>query len=305
MKIRTLSAAVVLFAVGIPAVADSLRVDGFQHRDVTILGVKDGILLVKMGTGERSFDLSVVDQIELTGQQDFNRAELSRGQPEQAAAFYEASQARNRLAAELAEKRAAQLEAKARAKAGEAGGKTPEKAGGAGANFFDVAFQGKKVVYVLDHSGSMLDNFDFLRQEAIRAVGSLPEDSQFNVLMVSEAAAVVYAKPQAGGAKAVKDFSAKMAGYRAQGSNDDLLKPFQEAFEKAFTMKPDAIYFLTDGHFDPRLGAVIDKLNADKRVRINTLAFVNKEPSYEAQLKAIAKQHGGVYKFVSEKDLGR
>jgi hypothetical protein len=46
-------------------------------------------------------------------------------------------------------------------------------------------------------------------------------------------------------------------------------------------------------------------LNKNKKVRVNTLAFVNPDPSYEDQLKEMAKKNGGVFKFVAEKDLGK
>jgi hypothetical protein len=172
-------------------------------------------------------------------------------------------------------------------------------------SFFGNGGRGMKIVYILDHSGSMLDNFDFLRQEAIRSVGKLIPVQKFSVVMVSEVAVTIYPTLQNATPTIQRDFATKLGTFRAQGQNDDLLEPFQEAFEKAFAMKPDLIYFLTDGHFDPRLTAVVDKLNVGKRVQVNTLAFINKEPSYEDQLKDMAKSNKGSYKFVSEKDLGK
>jgi hypothetical protein len=136
-------------------------------------------------------------------------------------------------------------------------------------------------------------------------VGKLIPVQKFSVVMVSEQAVTIYPSLQNATPTIQRDFATKLGTFRAQGQNDDLLEPFQEAFEKAFAMKPDLIYFLTDGHFDPRLTAVVDKLNVGKRVQVNTLAFINKEPSYEDQLKDMAKSNKGSYKFVSEKDLGK
>jgi hypothetical protein len=123
--------------------------------------------------------------------------------------------------------------------------------------------------------------------------------------MVSEQAVTLYPALQDATQTNQRDFATKLGTFRAQGQNDDLLEPFQEAFEKAFALKADTIYFLTDGHFDARLTKIVAKLNADKRVHVNTLAFINKEPGYEEQLKDMAKNNGGTYKFVSEKDLGK
>ena len=55
---------------------------------------------------------------------------------------------------------------------------------------------------------------------------------------------------------------------------------------------------------DPTTG-VVAKLNKDKKVHINTVAFVKEEPSYKVQLEELAKDNGGMYHFVPEKDLGR
>ena len=99
---------------------------------------------------------------------------------------------------------------------------------------------------------------------------------------------------------------AKMNKVVARGQNDDLLDPFKDAFARTFAMHPQVIYFLTDGHFDDKLIPEInDKMNKDRKVRINTIAFINNRKDYMGQLQDLAKTNGGVFKFVSEKDLGR
>ena len=163
-----------------------------------------------------------------------------------------------------------------------------------------------KVVYVIDHSGSMLDNFDFLREELKRSVNKLFPVQQFAVVTFAEDAEVLGPPTlQRATRTAQRDLANQVDAVKAQGENDGQLAPFQHAFEKAFAMKPELIYFLTDGAFDPRLFAQIDRLNAHHTVRINTLAFVHADPQYESQLKRLAKENGGMYRFVSEKDLGR
>ena len=184
---------------------------------------------------------------------------------------------------------------------------TPGGGNGIGVKFFDTRTAAKKIVYILDHSGSMLDNFDYLRQEAIRSVNGMLPVQSFNTVMVSEQASYIFPTLERMTPENKKDFAAKLNTYRAQGMNDDLLAPFQEAFEKAFAMQPEVIYFETDGHFDPRLMDVVTSLNKKMgmKVRVNCLAFVNHDPSYEDQLKEMAKKNGGAYKFISEKDLGK
>ncbi|MCL2646531.1 MAG: VWA domain-containing protein [Phycisphaerales bacterium] len=171
--------------------------------------------------------------------------------------------------------------------------------------FYGLSDSAHKIVFVLDHSGSMLDTFDFLRQETIRSVNALNPSQSFSVVMLSERATVIYSQLQRATLEVKKDFASKLQEFRAQGMAECVLEPFQESFENAFAMRPEVIYFLTDGRFDPRLFDVVAKLNKDKKVRVNTLGFVTNDPISEDQLKELAKKNGGFYRFVEEKDLGK
>jgi hypothetical protein len=66
----------------------------------------------------------------------------------------------------------------------------------------------------------------------------------------------------------------------------------------ALKMKPDAIFFLSDGLFDPRTGREVRMRNRGKksRVPIHTIAFVNREA--EGLMRTIARNSGGKYRFV-------
>ena len=172
--------------------------------------------------------------------------------------------------------------------------------------FYGLSDPAKKIVYILDHGGSMLDTFDYLRAEAIQSVNALTPEQAFSVVMFSERGVAIYPQLQLATPEIKKDFVTKMQNFRAQGMSNDLLDPLKESFEKAFAMRPEVIYFVTDGRFDPRLiKEVTDRLNKDKKVRINTLAYVQNDPTSEDQLKDLARKNSGSYKFVSEKDLGK
>jgi hypothetical protein len=181
-------------------------------------------------------------------------------------------------------------------------------AGGNGprSSFYGTGGNAVRIVYILDHSGSMLDNFDFLKGEAEKSVGRLVPLQYFSVILVSDRVTFV-GPPNMTRAlpDAKKIFAAALKKERAEGQNDDLLAPFQQAFERAFAQKPDLIYFLTDGRFGEGLIKAINTLNKDKKVHINTIAFVTEEPSYKGQLEQLAKDNGGSYKFIPEKELGR
>jgi hypothetical protein len=73
----------------------------------------------------------------------------------------------------------------------------------------------------------------------------------------------------------------------------------------AFRTQPELIFMLTDGDF-PNNDAVlaeVRKLNAAKAVKVNTIAFMDRGESYEQLLSNIAKDTGGLFRFVSEEDL--
>ena len=173
-------------------------------------------------------------------------------------------------------------------------------------SFYGTGGNATRIVYILDHSGSMLDNFDFLRVEAVKSVDRLVPLQSFAVVLVSDHVNVVGpGQLQRAMPDAKKQFADALKKERAEGQNDNLLGPFEQAFNRAFAMKPELIYFLTDGRFGDGLIDKVNQLNKDKKVHINTIAFVTEEPGYKEQLEQLAKENGGTYKFIPERDLGR
>jgi hypothetical protein len=165
-----------------------------------------------------------------------------------------------------------------------------------------------KVAFVLDHSGSMIDTFDFLRDEVKRTVGHYGGAQQFSVIMFSEQSDVKVLGPdhlQLALPSVKSDLFNQLDQIRASGKNDDLLEPFTKALGRAFAMNPQVIVFLTDGNFDERLPNEVARMNKDKKVKINTIAFVRISKRSQEQLQNIARDNGGKYKFVSIQDLGR
>jgi hypothetical protein len=168
-----------------------------------------------------------------------------------------------------------------------------------------------RIVYVLDHSGSMIDTFDFLRAEVKDKLQKLTPAQRFSVIMFSEevdqvfpkdATALVSASPMV-----KKDLVNFVDNVRAAGKNDDLYDPFAKAMQKAFAMQPQIIYFLTDGNFDPKVADEVKRLNTagGGKVRVYTIAFIKVSKEAEESLKTIALDNGGKFKYVQEKDLGR
>ena len=186
---------------------------------------------------------------------------------------------------------------------------------GAGPRFMGVPGGSgvKTVAYVCDASGSMLGlPFDLLRRELQKAIGMLTPGQAFNVALFSQGAADALAPTMlvANPNNKTKAFEwLQNASVRANSS------PIA-ALRHVMKQKPDLMYLLTDGDFSGGGGttneeviAEIRKLNAQKKTRINTIAFFSPDQpaadrkACENVLRQIAEENGGRFKVVLTTDL--
>ncbi|MGA2498140.1 MAG: hypothetical protein ABSH20_10385 [Tepidisphaeraceae bacterium] len=170
----------------------------------------------------------------------------------------------------------------------------------------------RRVAYVCDASGSMLNMFGSLRAEIRKSVDSLRPNQSFNLyffqaqgVKVVDPAALMPAIPS--NKQKAFDFMDKM--YAANETN-----PIP-ALDLAFKHGADFIYLLTDGDFNgPGNDAVVKycaERTKDGKKRISTIAYIGKESKDSQQdaefvkaLKAIAKDSGGSFRFVTDDDMG-
>jgi hypothetical protein len=166
------------------------------------------------------------------------------------------------------------------------------------AEFFGVAAAGAKIVYVVDRSGSMTDSIDFVKYALKRSIGELPDDKSFHVIFYSSGPPVEM--PTRGLVSATERNKQQafefIDGIPVRGQTDP-----SDALKRAFELKPDAIYLLTDGEFDRQISDLVKRVNAGGKVKVYTIGFLYRIG--EEVLKQIAADNGGQYKFVSEKDL--
>jgi hypothetical protein len=167
--------------------------------------------------------------------------------------------------------------------------------------FMGVSGNAMKVVYLCDSSGSMMNKFDTLRQELRKAADSLKPIQSFDIIFFSEDNFVALDKQLMLATPEVKrkayDFLDKTAPH---GSSDPI-----PGLRATFATQPQLIYMLTDGDFpnNAQLLEELRKLNKDKKVKINTIAFMDRGEEYEKLLKQIADENGGLFKFVSDTEL--
>ena len=164
--------------------------------------------------------------------------------------------------------------------------------------------EARKIVFVVDRSGSMTDSIDYVKEEVKRSIGELPEEKEFHVLFYSSGPCVeMPTRRLVNATERNRQFAYEFIdGIIAQGETDP-----SDALRRAFTVRPEVIYLLTDGEFDRAIVGLVRGLNAGGRVRVHTIGFLYTRPgtSAEGVLKQIASANGGNYKFVSEGGLGR
>ena len=171
--------------------------------------------------------------------------------------------------------------------------------GSGGAEFFGVGGVAKKIVYVVDHSGSMTDSIMYVKYELKRSIRMLRPNQSFHVIFYSSGPAL-----EMPARKLVPATEAnKLAAYEfidsivPVGQTDP-----SDALNKAFQNDPELIYLLTDGEFEKKIVDLIDRLNARKdKVTVHTLCFIY--TGGEPILQEIAKHNNGTYKYIGENDL--
>ena len=169
--------------------------------------------------------------------------------------------------------------------------------------FVDIRDSGTTFVYVIDQSGSMLGNkIAFARAQLSSSLNVLQPYQQFGVLFYNTRVTSLqlragdgtrmYAANERNVARAIREIRAVRT--------DDGTKHYP-ALKKAIELRPDVIFFLTDGHDTPITPGdreTIRRLNRG-RSRIHCIEFGEGGlTSPNSWLRAVARENGGRYKYV-------
>ncbi len=174
--------------------------------------------------------------------------------------------------------------------------------GGAPDGLVFQATMARRVAYVCDASGSMMNKFDPLRMEIRKAIDQLRPIQSFSIVFFQESnAAFTHQKlltANPGNKRLAFDFLDRTS---AHGATDPIA-----GLKLAFSQHPQLIYLLTDGDFpdNQKVLEFIRTTNRDGAVQINTIAFVDRGAEYEQVLRTIAAENRGVFRYVAEDQLG-
>jgi hypothetical protein len=169
--------------------------------------------------------------------------------------------------------------------------------GGGAASFFGVEAQGSRFAYIVDVSGSMRgEKIAALKIELGESIKAMLEHMSYLVVTFSsESRPLGDRRRWTDATDAGKRWGLeKIVALEAWGNT----VPWP-AFEIVLAMKPapDAIYFMTDGIFDPIVADQLAVRNTGSRkVPIHCISFVDR--SAEELMRRIAADSGGTYAHV-------
>lgn len=173
-----------------------------------------------------------------------------------------------------------------------------------------TAAQAKKIVYVIDASGSLVEDLGFVIAELKQALLDLSSDQQFTVIFFQREQAIEvpprgYKRADEANKQRVANWVTLSQGNIVPGGASSPMPALQLAMQ----YKPDALVVLSDnitgsGRYEVdrrELLAALERLNGQHRTRIHTIQFLYPDPLQT--LRQIADEHGGAHRFVSEAQL--
>jgi hypothetical protein len=159
------------------------------------------------------------------------------------------------------------------------------------------------IVYLCDSTGSMLNKMANLKEELGKSVQNLRPIQSFDIVFYQDIKIEQFDKQLVAATPETKRRAAQwLDGVISSGTTDPI-----PALETALKLKPQLLYFLTDAADfpDPKgLMASIAKYNKDKKIKINTILFVENHDEFvknkdsEGLMKQIATENGGNFKWV-------
>ena len=167
--------------------------------------------------------------------------------------------------------------------------------GQGGASFFGLEAKGGKFVYVVDRSGSMSGQpLSAAKNELMRSIMNMDDGMEFFVFFYNtEPLGMPGGELVKAGKSNIAEAMAWIDGVSSGGGTDPL-----STMKHALSLKPDAIWLLSDGQFSQELAEAIARENPGRRVVIHTIGYFSR--AGEAVLKKIAAENDGKYRFVQQ-----
>ncbi len=157
-------------------------------------------------------------------------------------------------------------------------------------SFFGIRAEGQLFIYVVDCSGSMVDEdrLDRAKSELRRSINGMQSPQRFKVIFYND-----HPVPMPGELPKPADQSSK----NSLSNWLNLIEPFgptdpRSSLAQALALKPDAVFLLSDGAFPEGTPEAIARLNS-KKVPIHCIDLANGAAGDD--LRKIAAESGGQY----------
>jgi von Willebrand factor type A domain len=167
---------------------------------------------------------------------------------------------------------------------------------GKGVGFFGTRARADSVVFIVDMSGSMEGHrFDRAVEELTHSLSLLQPSQKFFIFFYNGATFPLFEQRIAKLLPATSGNRAKATKWIHAFHPEGDTAP-EDAIERALRLKPQVIYFLTDGEIPNTTRSTAQRFNTEHKTVIHTIAF-----EYEGgaeQLRGIAVDSRGKYRFV-------
>ncbi len=169
------------------------------------------------------------------------------------------------------------------------------------ASFFGLKAKGDEFIFIVDISGSMSGNNKIIsaKKELFRSIAQLNSNMRFMIIFYNDQFVTMPGGKLVKATKANKNKYSRWANKVGTSGGTNPL----EAIQLAISLKPDAIWLLSDGLFNASIIDTVKTSNTNNKIQIHTIAF--HDNSGEQQLKQIAKDNNGKYRFVAPNNIRR
>lgn len=170
---------------------------------------------------------------------------------------------------------------------------------GRGASFFGAYAEGKRFVYVLDSSRSMLgDRWEYACHQLIDSLNGLKEEQEFFIICFDMETTLLFnASPnQAEFFKADKEMVKRVRNWLRSRTLGRATKPAM-ALTFALNLNPDAIFLLSDGELQDNSQIMLRQMNGiqfeRRQIPIHTVHLFSMQGRFT--LQRIALENGGTF----------
>lgn len=186
------------------------------------------------------------------------------------------------------------------------------------AQFLGSGGNARRIAFVIDASGTLIDTFPFVLRELRKSISQLSGRQQFTIIFFQQEN-VIEVPPFGIDAKRATSEIKQQVNEWLREDKYNIVPQYKgnpvKALQRAFRYQPQLIFLLSDeitgqGQYEidqQDLLGEIDRVNRSG-TKINTIQFIYPDPLLKAgkrgTMDLIAERSGGVYKFVSKEELG-